>query len=173
MTTSAASAGLSADRPGWTLRGRHVALTFVAFFGVIFAVNGYFLYSALSTYTGIIASEPYRKGLEYNKRIEAAEQQAGLGWVDAVEALHNMPIVFSLRDRNGQPVTGLHLRGIIGRPSTARADKPLAFRETQPGRYAANVGKLDDGNWMLSIEALSASSDTVVYRARKRLWLKP
>ncbi len=52
----------------------------IAFFGVIFAVNGYFLYSALSTHTGVVAIEPYRKGLAYNERIAADERQKALGW---------------------------------------------------------------------------------------------
>ncbi len=51
------------------LTGRHVLLIFLAFFGSIFAVNGWFLYSALSTHTGVVAVEPYRKGLAYNERI--------------------------------------------------------------------------------------------------------
>ena len=48
------------------LDGRHVLMMLFAFFGVIFAVNGYFLFSALSTHTGVVAVEPYRKGLAYN-----------------------------------------------------------------------------------------------------------
>ena len=41
------------------LTGRHVLYTFIAFFGIIFAVNGVFLYSALKTNTGVVAIEPY------------------------------------------------------------------------------------------------------------------
>lgn len=171
--TSATDAIESGARPGFTLTGRHVVLSLIAFFGVIFAVNGYFLYSALSTHTGLIANEPYRKGLQYNDRIAAAEAQAKLGWMDSVEALTGAPIVFSLRDRNGAPVQGMLLRGFVGRPATAQHDKPLAFRETEPGRYAADAGKLADGNWMLTVEALGPGSGEVLYRARKRLWLKP
>src|SRR5688572_2876208 len=62
------------------LRGGHVLAAFLAFFGVIFAVNGVFLYMALSTHTGLVAQEPYRKGLHYNDRIAAAERQQALGW---------------------------------------------------------------------------------------------
>lgn len=171
--TSATDTSRLESRGGFTLTGRHVVLSLIAFFGVIFAVNGYFLYAALSTHTGLIANEPYRKGLEYNDRIAAAEEQARLGWTDAAEALPGAPIVFSLRDRTGAPVQGLMLRGFVGRPSTSQHDKPLAFRETEPGRYTADAGKLDSGNWMLNVEALGAGSNTVVYRARKRLWLKP
>ncbi len=64
------------------LTGRHVALTFAGFFGVVFAVNIYFVTVALSTHTGVVANEPYRKGLKYNERIAASEQQESLGWKD-------------------------------------------------------------------------------------------
>ena len=43
------------------------------------------IYSALSTHTGLVANEPYRKGLHYNERIEADERQARLGWSDSIE----------------------------------------------------------------------------------------
>ena len=53
------------------ITGRHVLIGMLVFFGVILGVNGMFLYSALSTYTGVVSDEPYRKGLNYNERIEA------------------------------------------------------------------------------------------------------
>jgi nitrogen fixation protein FixH len=67
------------------LQGWHVLLYVLGFFAPIFAVNGYFLYSALSTHTGIVANEPYRKGLHYNDRIAADATQAELGWHGDVE----------------------------------------------------------------------------------------
>ena len=45
------------------LRGHHVLAGFLAFFGVVLAVNGAMIYSAISTHTGLVAIEPYRKGL--------------------------------------------------------------------------------------------------------------
>jgi len=171
MTSAARGIDMD-DTPGFRLTGRHVLYALIGFFGVIFMVNGYFLYSALSTHTGLISNEPYRKGVEYNKTLAAEEQQAKLGWTDAVEALPNAPITFSLRDRAGAPVTDLKLAGFIGRPATAQHDVKLAFREVEPGRYVADVGKLESGNWMLNVEA-SAAGEGVVYRARKRIWLKP
>ena len=65
--------------------GRHVLMVVLGFFGVVFVVNGVMIYSALSTHTGLVANEPYRKGLHYNERIEADERQARLGWSDSIE----------------------------------------------------------------------------------------
>ena len=175
MTTASPTSAPQRAPADWELTGWHVLMILIAFFGVIFVVNGYFLYSALSTHTGVVANEPYRKGVEYNKRIEADERQSSLGWTDAIESLGgDAPIVFSLRDRYGEPVRGLSIQGFVGRPSTAQFDRKLAFREVSPGRYEAAAGRLDSGAWMLNVEAAEpgAGKDQIVYRARKRLWLK-
>ena len=66
--------------PKTGLTGRHVLLAMLAFFGVIFAVNGAFLYFALGSHSGVVAVEPYRKGLAYNQAIAAAEAQERRGW---------------------------------------------------------------------------------------------
>ena len=62
------------------LQGRQVLACSLAFFAAVFIVNGAMIYSALSTHTGLVANEPYRKGLHYNERIAADERQAHLGW---------------------------------------------------------------------------------------------
>jgi nitrogen fixation protein FixH len=155
------------------LTGRHVLLAFISFFGVIFAVNGYFLYAALGTYTGVVAQEPYRKGLHYNDRIDADAAQASLGWRHTIEAARDGAIEFTVMDRNGAPVAGLGLGGAIGRPSTREHDRVLAFAEVAPGRYRASAGALEPGTWVASVEAATAAGATTVYRGRNRLWLKP
>src|SRR5690606_40142354 len=89
------------------LTGRHVLIGVLAFFGTVFLANGIFLYSALSTYTGVASDEPYRKGLHYNKRIAAAERQESLGWSADARLGPGEGLSLVLRDRNGRPVSGL------------------------------------------------------------------
>lgn len=155
------------------LNGRHVLVAFLSFFGIIFAVNGYFLYSALRTYTGVVAVEPYRKGLNYNDRIAADDAQASLGWTHALDAARSGSVILMLKTTDGAPVAGLTLRGTLGRPSTREHDRTLAFQEVAPGRYQAEVGELEAGTWVAGIEAATVSGQTAVYRGRNRLWLKP
>lgn len=158
------------------LKGGHVLAAFLAFFGVIFAVNGVFLYTALSTHTGLVAQEPYRKGLHYNDRIAAAERQDALGWTPDLRLTpESGALTLALTDAGGLPVSGLEISGVIGRPSTARHDTKLALFETAPGRYAAAVGAREPGDWLITLEAAretSAGRDTL-YRLRRRVWLKP
>ena len=158
------------------LRGGHVLAFFLAFFGVIFAVNGVFLYAALSTHTGLVAQEPYRKGLHYNDRIAAAARQEALRWMPDLRLVaESGALTLALTDASGLPVPGLEITGAIGRPSTVQHDTKLALSETAPGRYAADVGAREPGDWLVTLEAarVSDAGRDIVYRLRRRLWLKP
>ncbi len=162
------------------LTGRHVLLALLAFFGVIFAVNGTFLYSALSTYTGVVADEPYRKGLEYNTRIADEERQHALGWHHKIELSPEGQLRIKFDGASPGALESLSLKGTIGRPSTNAADVSMTLVAGQPGEFLADVGKLADGNWIVTAEATKPRIDAassqenaeVVYRIRERVWLK-
>ena len=155
------------------LKGHHVLLMLIGFFGVVFAVNGVFLASALRSHTGIVSNEPYVKGLKYNERIEAGERQAKLGWQEALAVEASGAISLGVKDDGGRPVQGLKLTGSIGRPSTSRADRAVTLVEAQPGRYVVNVGVLDEGTWLVALEGTSGDHGAdPVYRLRRRVWLK-
>jgi len=156
------------------LQGRHVLIVFLAFFGAVFAVNGGMIYWALSTHTGLVANEPYRKGLHYNDRIAAAERQARLGWTDSLDVDRDGRIAVMLADSDGRPVSGLEVEARIGRPATDRHDINLKFTETAPGRYDALAVPLGRGSWLVALDVRTdRRAADPVYRARRRLWLKP
>jgi nitrogen fixation protein FixH len=156
------------------LTGRHVLFAFLGFFGVIFAVNGYFLYSALSTYTGTVANEPYRKGLAYNSRIAADERQSELKWTDTIELVSDGTVSMTIAGPDNRKLDGLVVSGVLSRPATSGFDHALKFTEVEPGRYSAKAGKIDGGNWLAVIEVRMAATDKdPTYRTRRRLWLKP
>ena len=165
---------LAASATSKGIQGRHVLLAMVVFFGVVFAVNGVFLYSALSTYTGVVAQAPYRKGLQYNQRIGDAEKQDALGWREEVR-VERHGLTLRLFERDGRPVTGLKVAGFIGRPSTNQQDIRVALREASAGIYSAQLEALQAGSWIVNLEAWlsAAGKDEVTYRTRKRIWLKP
>jgi len=156
------------------LQGRHVLAIFAGFFAAVFAVNGYFLYSALSTHTGIVANEPYRKGLAYNSRIEAERRQSELNWADNITIAAGGTVAVTMSAAEGRKVAGVRLSGVLSRPATAGFDRPLRFTEVEPGLYTADAGGIESGSWLVAIEARMSSADKEpVYRARRRLWLKP
>lgn len=161
---------------GMTLTGRHVLIAFLGFFGVIFAVNGVFLYYAIGSYTGVVANEPYRKGLEYNRRIADDARQAALGWTRALTLTRAGELKFALKDAAGEPITGLIIEAQVGRPSTNVEDATVRLIEGAPGVYQSNLGAMAAGAWLVSAEAVrrrEGQSDEVVYRVKERIWLKP
>lgn len=156
------------------LKGHHVLMAFLGFFLVVFAVNGVFLYSAISTYTGIVAVEPYRKGLNYNRRIAADEAQKAQGWQEALEVTRSGQVTLRLSNRLGAPVEGLAVIGTFGRPSTAQHDAKLELAELRPGTYTARIAPPEPGAWIVALEARPlAAPNEITYQLRKRLWLKP
>jgi len=155
------------------LRGSHVLGAFVGFFAAIFLVNGTMIYSAVSTYSGLVANEPYRKGLKYNERIAADEQQARLRWAETVEIDRGGYVRMTLAEEDGRPVRGMKIAGVLGRPSTNRHDIVFQLKETSAGRYQALVSPLAEGNWLVSLEVRVHETADPVDRIRRRLWLKP
>lgn len=164
---------LPAARAPGGLRGRHVAIIFFSFFIVIFIVNGAMMYSAITTHSGIVSNEPYRKGLRYNERIAEDERQSRLGWTDDVRIAHDGRVSIALVAQQVRPVHGMKVEARISRPSTNRFDRRLDFYETKSGYYEAQAGPLEPGNWIVSIEVRTGDNALEpVYRMRRRLWLK-
>lgn len=155
------------------LRGGHVLGIFLGFFAAVFMVNGAMIYSAVTTHSGLVANEPYRKGLHYNERITADERQARLGWTETLEVGSNGRVRLALTEPDGRPVRGMKIAGVLGRPATHRHDIPLKLVEISPGQYEARIPALPEGNWLVSLEARAREAADPVYRMRRRVWLKP
>jgi nitrogen fixation protein FixH len=155
------------------LDGRHVLAGLVAFFSAVFAVNGAMIYSAISTYSGVVSSEPYRKGLHYNDRIAADARQANLQWQDAIALQGEGRVLFRLTDADGSPVRGLDIEAVVGRPTTNRQDVKLILQPLADGSYAGQIAPLPPGIWLVTIEARLTGSPDPVFRTRRRLWITP
>ena len=156
------------------MHGWQVLSCLLAFFAVVLAVNAAMIYWALSTYSGVVASEPYRKGLHYNDRLRADERQQQLHWREALSIDRDGQLVLALSDAEGQLIRGLSVEITLGRPSTNRDDVTLTLAADSTGRYRARLSPLPDGSWIVGIEARASAADPdPVFRARRRLWIAP
>ncbi len=170
---------MSSPQPSGTrhLNGRHVLLSLIGFFGIVFAVNGVMIYKAESTFGGLDTDDAYRKGLAYNERVAAAEAQAKLGWRNKLDYLpERRRIRVSLTDAAGEAVSGLALMAQVQRPATNRFDREIALEQTGPGIYEADVAVLDAGWWTVNLTARKGAADqneAALYESRRRLWIKP
>ena len=152
------------------IHGRHVFYILAGFFAIMLAVNGLFIYFAVTTFNGI-ESDAYQKGLHYNDRIDAGGRQAALGWSHKIAFGPDGAVLVSVNDRQDAPVSGLTLTGDIGRPVADRFTRTLAFRETGAGAYRAAAASLEPGTWIVSVGVTRGSE--AAYQIKERLWLKP
>ena len=155
------------------LTGRRVLTYLLGFFGVIFAVNGVFVYYALTTFNGVHTENAYLKGLNYNATIEAAEQQAALGWrMETVLTPTETggALTVTMRSADGEPVDGLGMNGVFWRPAQQGLDRPVVLQQVGAGRYQARVDLPARGQWELRL--IATARDGATYRSAERLWLK-
>ncbi len=164
------NAGTDADfeTSGRQLRGWHVLLIMLGFFGVIFAVNGVFLYHAISSFPGEDVKKSYVQGLNYNQTLAARAAQAELGW-RAEAGLQDDTIIFRLHDAEAHPLSDYTVIGELRRRATNDADQILTFRAAPNGEYFAPSGALDRGEWDVRISVLDRGGEAVLFNVDKTL----
>ncbi len=116
---------MNAASPSQTsgIRGRHVLISMIAFFGVIVVADSTMIYKAVTTFGGVDNANAYRDGLAYNDRISRAKRQAALGWGDTVTLSEDgSRLHVAMTAADGKPLVGLSIEATIGRPATMRAD---------------------------------------------------
>jgi nitrogen fixation protein FixH len=154
------------------LTGRTVLIWFIAFFGVVFAVNAIMVRAATSTFGGVETESSYKAGLVFNRESEAAQAQAARGWkVEAhlTSAASHRTIDISARDADGAPLSGLALSLRLQHPTDARLDHAPVVREIGAGRFRAETDAAP-GQWELLIE-LDRSGERL-FRSANRLVLR-
>ncbi len=164
------------------LTGWHVLGAMVAFFGVIFAVNGFMTYQALSTFSGIETPNAYQVGRDFNQTLEAAEAQRARGWqVTFDETFVAMPdgtqarVVVTVADAAGSAVSGLDGTLTFWRPVVQGKDVVAVLTPFTDGTYVAEAVLPARGTWdmRLSLEvstAMRADADTTPYYLEKRVF---
>jgi nitrogen fixation protein FixH len=142
---------------------------FIAFFGVIAAVNAVFMYFALSTWPGLTTEDAYKKGIAYNSTLEDADRQKQLGWQSAVIFQLSGNLAVFMTDKTGAPLTSAKVDVTLSRPLGSDVVLSVTLEETAPGRYAGHVEAPAQGRWKAAIDA---HRDNAVYRMRHEVMVK-
>lgn len=137
-------------RPAFVLKGWHVLIGFLLFFGADIAVNTVFMVSAYRTYPGETSMTPYEDGVAYNKALEQRRSQEALGWSITADGAASGRLQVQASDRAGAPLRRLHITGLLRRPATEAGAKVVTFDEASPGLYTASAGPLG-GAWDLGL----------------------
>lgn len=155
----------AAIEPRFRIKGWHVLLGFVAFFGVVIAVDTGFIIMSVRSFPGQVSVTPYEDGLVYDRKLAQVAAQERLGW-RASAAAEPGAVVVELRDRAGSALTGLAVTGKLERPATEAGRLTLHFQEAGPGHYVARPGGLA-GAWDLTAVAFGARGER--FEAERRL----
>ena len=118
-------------------------------------IDTIFMVQAYRTFSGEVASNPYEAGLAFNRTLAQRQREAALGWSASVATLDGKSVVVKVADREGKPLDGLSLTGVLERPATETGRQTLNFRSLGEGRYAASARL--DGAWDLRAVARNAS----------------
>lgn len=158
-------------KPEKQLKGWHVLLIMMAFFGVMFAVNGVFLYHAITSFPGEDVKKSYVQGLNYNQTLEARAAQATLGWT-AEAGIEDDKILFRLMDRDGRALSGYPVIAELRRMTTDASDALLTFAPGPEGTYIYALDDVASGQWRLTFQVLDLDTETTLFTATKTLRVK-
>ncbi|MEO5348617.1 MAG: FixH family protein [Magnetococcus sp. YQC-3] len=164
---------LSADPPATKFRLEPWPTAIVLFFVVVVAVNLLLVRFSQTSWSGLVTEGAYSKGLAFNKTLAAQEAQEALGWQVALDttplrvgaAGH---LRLSLRDRQGAPLPGAQIQGMLFRPVHQGVDQPFAMQEEQPGLYSTPLSVPMPGHWEVRLEMTAPSGR---YRYVQRIHL--
>ena len=157
------------------ITGRTVLLYFVSFFGIIFAMNFYMVRVAISNWLAVRAARAttesaYKAGLSFKNDVAAAHAQDARHWkVEAsLQRGEASGMIITVRDAQGQALTGLAPEVRLAHPTDKRRDVPLEVVELTPGQFKS-LTPAPEGQWDLVID-LKRETETV-FRSKSRVSL--
>jgi nitrogen fixation protein FixH len=124
--------------------------------GFVVAVNLALAYFAVNSSTGLVTEHPFESGNGYNSVLAEAAAEDALGWrahlaLSGTAAARHLSV--ALRDRAGAPLAGATVAAKLERPVEPAPAVPVAFRETAPGTYEADLPDLRAGQWEVHLVA--------------------
>lgn len=154
------------------LTGRDVLLWLIAFFGLIIAVNAYFITLSVTTFRGEDEQKPYLQGIEYNQTLARHAKQAKLDWKASMSATRLasgvVRVAVIVADAQDRPQTQLKLAGELRHPSDETRDHAIMLRESGKGRYIADIRGVAPGAWDVIVHN---TSPTEPFDAARRVWV--
>lgn len=130
-----------------TFTGRHMAAIFVAFFGVVVAVNFAMARYAVSTFGGVVVANSYVASQNFNRWLDEAAAAKALGWQVVTTRAADGRLAMAL---TGAP-QGATISAMARHPLGRLPDRQIAFTEAAAGRFVSTQ-PLPEGRWQLHVE---------------------
>jgi nitrogen fixation protein FixH len=158
---------------GKELTGRTVLICFLAFFGVVFAVNGVMIRAATSTFGGVETASAYKAGLAFKNELAAVRAQDALQWTVSAklnrDASGDVTIDLMVADTAGLAPAGIEATARLSHPTDARLDQAVALHRAS-GTAFRGMASAPAGQWDLVIHIVRG--DERVFRSRNRIVLR-
>ncbi|MBC7545135.1 MAG: FixH family protein [Candidatus Sericytochromatia bacterium] len=147
-----------------------VIVSLSAFFGVIFAVNGFMMYNAFTSHDGLVTDHEYAQALHYNDVIQQQKRQARLGWQVTLDAPKRIGdgVSVAVTGSDGVAVSGAQVAVAFERPTEMGLDAAATMVESAAGTYAGPVTLKKAGHWDAVIR-IDRGTDRYVTRRRIRV----
>lgn len=153
--------------------GRAVLAWLVAFFGVVFVVNGFMAKAAMSTFGGVETSSSYKAGQMFEQEVAKAGRQDARHWQvsGSLARDKNGETVLDLnaRDGNGAPLTGILAQARLAHPADERLDHVIHLARIGAGEFKG-AADAQPGQWELIVDLYKG--DVRVFRSRSKVVLK-
>lgn len=161
------NAASSTARQGFVIRGWHVLVGFLTFFGLVVGLDACFAVWAYRTFPGEVSKTAYEDGLAYNRTLAERAREKALGWTVQVSQGGRPGLVLvEIQDAAGVPIEAARVTATFARPATDVGAQTLALRRTGPGRYAG-AAAVSPGGWDLTLTIRDAKGHA--FHAGKRL----
>ncbi|MEM8592114.1 MAG: FixH family protein [Pseudomonadota bacterium] len=146
------------------LKGWHILLAFIAFYGVIITVNFTLAFNAVSTFPGLEVKNSYVASQLFD---EDREKQLALGWeIDLATEGDELTLRI---DNSAGPVAPEITRATLGRATHVGEDQEVVFY-FDGDKHIAVIKPLGPGNWNLRLAALADNGTE--FKQRIVLWVK-
>lgn len=132
------------------LNGKHILAIFVAFFGIVIAVNVTMARLAIGTFGGTVVDNSYVASQHFNRWIEQGEADRALGWTSDVSRQADGTLRLTLRDRTDAPIAGAIVVADARHPLGAEPDRIISLSQTAPGIYASS-DHIPAGRWQITV----------------------
>ncbi|WP_164118617.1 FixH family protein [Sphingorhabdus sp. Alg239-R122] len=140
--------------------GYHATWMFVAFFGVIAAVNFTMARFAISSFGGTVVDNSYVASQKYNDWLAKAEVQDAYGWNVGKPARQGGRLQIDLSDKNGAALTDAQIKVLADHPVGRTDPFTLTMQEGTAGTYQSRED-LPAGRWKLKIHVQKDGRDHV------------
>ncbi|MEM8918143.1 MAG: FixH family protein [Pseudomonadota bacterium] len=132
------------------ITGFHVTLMFIAFFGVIAAVNFLMAGLAISSFGGTVVDNSYVASQKYNQWLEESRREAAHGWTVSAPVRTGDRLAITVQNSQGANLSNAGISAVAEHPVGRTDSIKLDFVETAPGQYVSNQ-TLPAGRWKLKI----------------------